>query len=384
MRHPTDGTLRRLLDEPAGVADADAEHVATCPTCLAALAASGQDAAAVAAVLAPPADPDVDAGWQRLSAALATPLATPLATAPAAPLATGPANRAAPAGAAASTASARSRWVARLRSPVVAIAGVVLLLTGAGVAAAADWWPIFRTEQVAPVAITDADLVALPDLSAYGELTVIREPDVHQVPDAATAQAQTGLTVPEVAELPRGVSATPVIEVGGQAEAVFTFSATRAGQAVAPATLPAPPPGMDGAQFRLVAGPGLAQLWPADSGLPALVVARAIAPSGYSSGIDFGTARDYLLALPGLPPDLVSQLRGFGGDGTMLGTTLPLPLPADQVSSADVQIDGVPGQLLTSRDGSMAAVVWVQDGLVTAVGGTLDVDEVLAVASGLR
>lgn len=363
MRHPTDGTLRRLLDEPAGVADADAEHVATCPTCRATLIGAHRDAAAAAAALAGPAEPDVDAGWHRLTAALAAEPARPPAAAVTAP---------------------PSRWAARLRSPVVAVAGVVVLLAGAGVAAAADWWPIFRTEQVAPLAITDADLVALPDLSAYGELTVVREPDVHQVADAAAAQAATGLTVPQVAELPRGVSATPVLEVGGQAEAVFTFSAARAGQAVAPATLPAPPPGMDGAQFRLVAGPGLAQLWPADSGLPALVVARAVAPTGYSTGVDFGTARDYLLALPGLPPDLVSQLRGFAGDGTTLGTTLPLPLPADQVTSTDVQVDGVAGQLLTSRDGTMTAVVWVQDGLVTAVGGTLDADEVLAVAGGLR
>ena len=28
MRHPTEGLLRRLVDEPAGVADADREHVA--------------------------------------------------------------------------------------------------------------------------------------------------------------------------------------------------------------------------------------------------------------------------------------------------------------------------------------------------------------------
>jgi hypothetical protein len=27
MRHPTEGVLRRLLDEPAGVADSDREHV---------------------------------------------------------------------------------------------------------------------------------------------------------------------------------------------------------------------------------------------------------------------------------------------------------------------------------------------------------------------
>lgn len=34
MRHPTEGALRRLVDEPAGVADADREHVAGCAVCL--------------------------------------------------------------------------------------------------------------------------------------------------------------------------------------------------------------------------------------------------------------------------------------------------------------------------------------------------------------
>ena len=40
MRHPTDGTLRRLLDEPAGVPDNDREHVAGCSACLSRLAAA--------------------------------------------------------------------------------------------------------------------------------------------------------------------------------------------------------------------------------------------------------------------------------------------------------------------------------------------------------
>jgi len=49
MRHPTEGTLRRLVDEPAGVADADRSHVAGCPRCRAALAAAGEDAGPVLA-----------------------------------------------------------------------------------------------------------------------------------------------------------------------------------------------------------------------------------------------------------------------------------------------------------------------------------------------
>ena len=51
-------------------------------------------------------------------------------------------------------------------------------------------------------------------------------------------------------------------------------------------------------------------------------------------------------------------------------------------STADV--GGTPATVLTSRDSMMAAVVWVDDGVVTAVAGSLSTDEVLAVARGLR
>ncbi|WP_395729437.1 hypothetical protein [Nakamurella sp.] len=359
-RHPTDGTLRRLLDEPVAVSDADRAHVAGCPICLAELAQARSDAAVAAVAMTPSTAgiPDVDEGWRRLSAGLTTERARP----------------------AAPPAVVRPRWSARLRTPVVAIAGVVLLMTGAGIAAAADWLPIFRTEQIAPVTITADDLVALPDLSAYGDVTVVDEPGVHPVADSAAAAAATGLTVPQVAELPGGVSGDPEILAGGQAVVQFTFSAATAAQAVAPAALPAPPLGLDGSRFRLVAGPGVLQMWAADSGLPALAVGRAVAPTAYSSGIDFVTARDYVLSLPGLPADLVAQLGAFTGDGT----TLPLPLPADLASSAPAEVNGTPAQLLTSRDGAVTAVVWVQDGVVTAVGGSLSADEVLTVARELR
>jgi len=67
MRHPTDGALRRLVDEPAGVADADREHVADCPACLAGLVAARDDAAEAERSVAVEVAVDVDAAWQRLS-----------------------------------------------------------------------------------------------------------------------------------------------------------------------------------------------------------------------------------------------------------------------------------------------------------------------------
>jgi hypothetical protein len=265
---------------------------------------------------------------------------------------------------------------------VVAAIGVAALLAGAGAAAAADWLPIFRTERITAVSITEADLVDLPDLSAYGDVEVVDRPHVHQVTDEAAAEAATGLTVPRVSELPRGVTGDRSFQVGDQLQVLFTFSADKAAKAAGRTgeQLPTPPAGLDGSQFRLTAGPGLASVWSASSGLPALVVARAVAPAGDSSGIPFDTARDYLLSLPGMPDRVADQLRTLSDDGS----TLPLPLPADQVTSSTADVGGVPGTVFRSKDGTMAGVVWVEDGVVTVVAGTLSADEVLSVARGLR
>src|SRR6476620_1010217 len=111
MRHPTDGTLRRLLDEPAGVADVDREHIGSCSVCLAGLAAARRDAAAADSVLDLPVGAevctDVDAGWRRLSRAMAADRPERVASPP------------------------RRRWRPALRSPVAARLGVVEMVAGA-------------------------------------------------------------------------------------------------------------------------------------------------------------------------------------------------------------------------------------------------------------
>ena len=186
MRHPTDGTLRRLVDEPVGVADADRRHVAGCPDCLTTLAAVRADAEQVHAALGgdggagidrtATTGADVETAWRRLSAAVARPDGG---------------------GAAVPPPPARPRrWRTVLRSPAVAAVGAIALLAGAGTAAANDWFQVFSTEQVAALSITEVDLVELPDLSAYGDVEVTEQPDVHEVADAAAAAAESGLDVP--------------------------------------------------------------------------------------------------------------------------------------------------------------------------------------------
>ena len=362
MRHPTEGVLRRLLDEPAGVADADRRHVSDCPECLTALAAVRGDADLVAAALASGPAPDVDvaAGWQRLSRAAS-------AAEPA--RATAPPRR-----------ESRVRKV--LRRPATAALAVAVVLTGAGTAAANDWLPIFRAERVAPLSFSTQDLLSLPDLSAYGELELSEEPAVRSVPDATAAGAQTGLDVPEVADLPAGVSGEPIYQVVQEVSATFTFSPERAAEAAAASGEPLPPPpdGLEGSSVRLDVGPGLAQIWTSTSGAPALLVARTQAPTAFASGLPFETVRDYLLSLPGLPDDVAEQLRTFAADGS----TLPVPVPSEYATTTTAEVDGEQATVLESRDGVLAAVIWVDDGQVTIVAGALDADEVVSIARELQ
>lgn len=366
MRHPSEGVLRRLVDEPAGVADADRDHVAGCGTCLTGLATVRTEAAGVATALRveQTAAVDVDTAWQRLRDALPA-RSAPGGIAPGgiAPVGMAPARR-------------RSAW---LRRPVIAAVGVALLLAGGGVAAAADWFPVFHTERIAAVTVSSSDLVRLPDLTSFGEVRTTGTGRPETVADAAAAHERTGLAVPRVRQLPRGVTGTPALQVFGQVSGTFTFSAARAASAVG-GTLPPMPAGLDGSSIRLTAGPGVAEVWMQGGKVPALVVGRAVAPSAYSSGVPFDTMRGYLLSLPGLPADVAAQLRSFTPDAS----TLPLPIPSGVATSSTADVDGQPATLVTSRDGTMNGVVWAQGGTITVVAGPLSADEVLGVARGLR
>ncbi len=59
-------------------------------------------------------------------------------------------------------------------------------------------------------------------------------------------------------------------------------------------------------------------------------------------------------------------------------------MPADQVTTSSAQVDGVPATVLVTRDRTLAAVVWVDDGALTVVAGSLDDSEVLSVARDLQ
>lgn len=391
MNHCAENVLRRYLDEPSAVSDADQAHLSRCPRCLQELNQVRQDRDLVGRALddvpasGEPSQPNLDRAWTALRARLDEP------DRPAAPAWSKSAWL--------NPAGTTRRRIATSRRPGVidrvlrrpmaaAITAGVVVLAGTAAAAAADWLPIFRTEKVAPVAISTQDMSSidqlgqLGQLAAYGDVEAPSGTTPVEVRDAAAATARTGITVPRLPALPTGVRGEPDYLVMDQQTLRFTFSARKAATAAtrAGATLPPMPAGLDGTRLQVQGGPGVALVWKTKSGLPALGVGRAKAFTAASQGASLPVVRDYLLSMPGLSPQLAAKLRTVTGDGM----TLPIPVPADIATSSQTDVGGAPATVVETKDRVASAVVWVRDGQLNVVYGSLSRSEVLAVARGLR
>jgi hypothetical protein len=374
MGHVADGVLRRYLDEPAAVSDVARRHIEACARCDGELRRAAEDRAIAGQALGAPDigsvgdGVDLDLAWARLSARLDEPVAGE----PLAPML--------------AVQRTGRRW-ARHQVAAGVTAGL-LVLGGAAVAAAANWVPIFRTQSVAPVAVSTQDLAslsALGDFSAlasYGNLEASPTQGPIQVTDATVAQDRTGLRVPTVDALPSGVEGAPSYFVVDRQTATFTFSAVKAERAATARRQAAPPmpAGLDGSSVRIVGGPGVAAVWTQPGGTPSLVLSRLNAPTASSEGVPLAVVRDYLLSFPGIPPSLAAKLRTV----TETGTVLPIPVLQEEMKSSQATINSAVATVLEARSGIASAVVWVSNGELNVVAGPLSREEVVAAARGLR
>jgi hypothetical protein len=299
---------------------------------------------------------------------------------------------------------------------VVAAAAVAgaLALTPAG-SFAQSLLTVFEPQQKAVVPLTRADMTQLrnlPDLSSYGTMTQGARPGMSVVTTAAAAQAATGLQLRTLASLPSGVPSSVSYAVMSQGTASFTFSAAKARTAASRTgqPLPAMPASLDGSTLQMTVGPAVVTTYGGDmtrglgaarglhghnpvgmarravaaeatsSDLPSLAVIQAAAPRLTSTGASVQDIENYLLAQPGISPQLAAEIRSIGDPSA----TLPLPLPVDKATAQAVQVDGVSGWAIGDNTGIGSAVVWVKDHQVYAVAGTLPETQVLAAANSLQ
>ena len=110
-----------------------------------------------------------------------------------------------------------------------------------------------------------------------------------------------------------------------------------------------------------------------------IIIAQLESPTLVTpDGLDMDALREDLLALPGLPPDFVAQLRSIED----WESTLVIPVPPG-ASSDDVTINGEPGLLISSDDGKGSVALWADDGLLFIVGGTESGDTISSIANSL-
>jgi hypothetical protein len=353
-----------MVDDPDSKSGADARHLGTCADCQGRYRAVADDASSIATLLAAPElRVDTAAAFERVIAAPA----------------------------------AQPRFGFRL--PVMRPGSRPMMLAFAAAAALvallataiAENGTVFAPSTVTPVPVTVADLQSLSQLSDYGTFAWTTQPQLQVVTTAAEAASATGLKVPAVGKLPTGVSSTVTYGAMSKATAVFTFSAAKAAAAAAQTGKPLPklPAGADGAQLTVTVGPAVAEIFGnlkagsssdvSQANLPQLIVAESSAPIATSTQITVKQMVDYLLAQPGLSPALAAAIKGIGDPST----TLPIPIPIQYATSTTVTVQGVKGVALGDNTGVGSGVIWVKNGVVYVVAGTVKQSDAIDIANHL-
>ncbi len=405
MRHPDNGTLRRLCDEPFAIAVRVRQHCAECARCQARLATFKADALRTADLLAVPAvnaatrasdSPDRDAddatrlALARVRRRVASAEREDALHSRKENIVVGRRDGRLDERIIGTMQQIAHRRLTRPVGAAVAAAGLAaaLALTPVGTLAQ-SLLIVFEPQQVVAVPVSFKDLRSLPDLRQYGTMSRMSPPSIASPSSLAAASSLSGLTLIAPGSLPAGTPSTALYHVVPQTGASFTFSAARAAAAAAAAhkALPAMPAGLDGSTLQATIGPIVVATYGGGditsgkgmTGIPNLIVIEAAAPRVTSTGASAKEIEDYLLEQPGVSPALASAIRNIG-DPT---ATLPIPIPVEVATSHPVQVQGVQGIAIGDNTGIGSGVVWQKNGMVYAVAGPLTEDQDIAVANSL-
>ena len=377
MKHVTDGMLRRLIDEPLAVPDAQVAHVNACVRCQNHRERVAEDRMVAHRLVARPRPlPDTDEGWRRFQGA---PVPDPARL-----------RR--------HLGKPGSHSGRRVSGGVAIVVGTALVAGGAAAAALTTVYspdhvtagPSLDPSQLrafagalglsgheASRAKGEGGASAPPDTSpravnwAYGAIDESAGSTQLHTESLSAAQSASGFQVRLPTTLPAGVGGSPTFLVRGATSAVVHFSSA-AGGALAGSTLDLNLGPIVTARYEGTSASGLGDV-------PALTVIVMGRPTATSDGATLAQLESFLLSRNGFPSDLAQQVRLLGD----LQSVLPVPtLPG--ASEVSTTIRGAPAVLETEGGGAASAVVWEDStGLVHTVAGVLNSGDVLGVARQL-
>jgi hypothetical protein len=287
----------------------------------------------------------------------------------------------------------RTRQVAA--ALVVALVLTGLVATPGGRAAAAGFLAQFRSQRFEVVPVDPGQANRIEDVAADLVETGVFTGDAVRVgglgepvvaDDLAEAGRIAGFAVPAVdpSALPAGVERTPErILVSRARQSSVTFDRDRALDYLRRHGRPGAtlPERYDGTRLVIQVPAAVVQQFAGRDGGPALLVGKAgTLGLDTEGGASLAELREVLLDLPGLPAETVARLRDVGD----WRTTLPLPVPSDEVRWRPATVAGAEALSFADRTGRLRALLWQRDGHIWGVAGILGADEVGDVADSLR
>ena len=390
MRHLSDGALRRLYDEPYALDEETRAHYNSCQQCQMQFTAVADDARQGLGLMAVPAA-TVDPAGALVRVKARARDKTPSGRSSVIVL----------------RGSWRRPFLGGLAAAVVAVG---LVATTALTPLGANLIQIFQPSKIQPVSIQQSDLAGLDAFATWGDVKWTRLPELKDAGSSAEAARISGLPAIHVdtRKLPTGLARAPVayaaadqasgsvtfnrnapsrlngstltVVVGPAETAVYGDLTKLAKSAGGPAPGGAGPEGSKPEGSSGSSGPAADNVKNALAAAgPIMAVAEMRAPQVSSTGASVADIKKALLAQPGLSPTVRAAIQSIDDPKG----TLPLPIPSGYVNAHTVKVQNVDGTALGDNTGLGAAVIWIKNGHVYGVAGTLTESELLAVANSL-
>jgi hypothetical protein len=267
---------------------------------------------------------------------------------------------------------------------VFALAFVVGFTPG-GQALAAHFLAQFRGERFAVVTLDSSQASALAQLGRLGTVNSMHGQS-EAVKTITEASQRVGFSVkqPDPSVLPAGLDGTPRIQVVSAHQTRFTFDRDKARAYFQSVGRPdvSLPDKFHGATLVASVPPAAILVYgeSADSASSLVVGQSRALTIGAEGGATLDELRDFLLGLPGLPPETVRQLRAIQD----WRNTLPIPVPVGHVNWRETTIAGGPGLILGDNSGLGSGAIWHRDGQVYGLAGPFKAHEIQRVADSLR
>lgn len=288
----------------------------------------------------------------------------------------------------------RRHWI----TAAVAAALITLLLLPGTSALASQFLSLFQVQQFKAVPVTQQDVATLsnyaaPGMDDFGRVQ-FQANSFHMHPNLTQTQAaqSVNFSILLPSQLPTGVTNDPTFAVVDSSHGTFTFSAAKMHTYLVKnghsnIQIPA---NLDGSTFEITTTAGVAIRYGNRTGNLFMVVELPSPLIQATGKATLQQLRDFILSLPGLPSQLVTQLKQID----LKSGTVPLLVPPG-IDAKSITVHGTSGLLLSTSKtttvenithfpaGSMA--LWQMHGIIYALGGAVaDTNQLLTTANSLQ